>query len=652
MFLEFDTNCLASGEKAIKSLLKSNKQDIVALLKEKNKKYANFVRPYMELSAKVEYLSTMIYHLDGVYNSKLSQKVVNQIDPLLTAYGSEIQQNEKIFDAFKFIYKNEKKSLTKEQKKVCELEIRDFKLSGCGLSDELKNRLKEISLKLSELSISFSQNLLDATNAFEMIIENKDDVKNIPQSDLLAAKFVENNMTKYKFTLKMPSYIAYMTYGTNRTLREKLYQAYSTRAPQNGDLIDEILKLKSEKSEILGFENYAELSLATKTARTTDEVLDFLYLLGEKSKNRANAELEEVTELAKLDGIDKLESFDMAFYSQILKEKKYSIKEEDYKPYFEKNSVMKGLFSFLKKTFGLKFIEVSTPTWHKSVNVYDIYEKNILKSRIYVDLETRKEKKGGAWMNSWVSAYEKADGSHSLPVAFIVGNFAPASKTEPSLLRHDDVVTIFHEMGHALHHLVSQQKELFVSGINGVAWDVVEFPSQFLEYFAYEKQVLKMFAKHYKTKEVLSDEMIQRLINAKNFQSAISTLRQLEFAIFDFRLYKSPVFGEDIDKLLNEIRDEISIIKPPIYNKFQNGFSHIFSGGYAAGYYSYKWAEVLSADAFLLFIDNGVMNKRLANSYKKYILGKGGSANMSDLYKKFAKREPKVESLLKIDGII
>ena len=651
MFSEFELGCLESGKKNINNILKENTKTLKKLLEQNDKTFANFAKPYMEMSAKIEFVSTMIYHLDSVKNSELSNKVINEIDPLLTEYFTNLSQNEAIYDAFSQILANDK-TLDKSQKKVCELEIRDFKLGGCGLDNSKKQRLKELNLRLSQLSIDFSQNVLDETNKFELIIDNEEDVKNMPQSDLTAASFESDGIRKYKFNLKMPSYLAYMTYGPNRTHRESLYKAYNTRAPQNAKLIEEILALRDEKAQILGFDNYSCLSLASKSASSEEEVLDFLYLLGQKSKKRAIEELADVRKIAQEDGVDELQSFDVAYYSQKIKERDYAIKEEDYKPYFELKSVLKGLFEFLKIFFNLKFEKVNCVVWDKKVRVFDIFENKILIGRIYFDLETSKNKKGGAWMNSWVSARENQKCERFLPSAFVVGNFAPSSKKLPSLLRHDDVVTLFHEMGHALHHLMSGQKELFVSGINGVDWDVVEFPSQFLENFAYEKDVLKIFAKHHITKETLSNEMIEKLIKAKNFQSALMTLRQLEFAIFDFKAHQQPLDEVGVEKLLDWVRANISVMKPPAYAKFQNSFSHVFSGGYAAGYYSYKWAEVLSADAFLLFSEKGIKNNPLAKLYREFILAQGGSENMMELYKKFANRTPKVESLLKLDGII
>jgi oligopeptidase A len=381
-------------------------------------------------------------------------------------------------------------------------------------------------------------------------------------------------------------------------------------------------------------------------ANQTNEVLNFLEELAKNGKDKAKEELLQIKQLAKKDGIEELKSYDLAYYSEKLKKLNYDIDQEYYRPYFEQNSVLNGFFDFLNKLFDIEFkLNKNALSWDKSVKVYDIYDNNQLKSRIYIDLDARDDKKSGAWMNNWHSHYITGD-TKSLATAFIVCNF-------PQLLRHSDVVTLFHEMGHALHHLLSEVKEPFVSGIAGVTWDTVEFPSQFLEYFAFQKDVLKLFARHYKTKEILNDEAIERLNKAKNFQSSLALMRQLEFAIFDFKLYLGGIYDEDkIQILLDNIRKQTSPLIPPSYNKFQNQFSHIFSGGYSAGYYSYKWAEVLSADAFYLFLDSDIFNKNLASKYKQIILAKGGSVDMDKLYFEFTKRKADIKSLLKIDGII
>ena len=654
MFKEFHIENFENSSKLLEELLNNSRVEVEKLLEIKNKTYKNFVLPFAEIGEKINEFITPIFHLDSVKNSKITSKVYEECLPIISKYESEISQNENIYISFKNIQSNEKDTLSNIQLKVLENEIRDFELSGCQLENNKKQRLEEIDLALGELSHKFSQNILEATNSFSLIIENFEDVKEIPKSDLELAKFEEDGKTKYKFTLQMPSYIAYMTYGTSREKREELYKAYTTRAPQNGEIIEKILALKDEKVKILGFKNYASYSLATKMANSEDDVINFLEELGNKAKEKAIKELEEIKQIAKEDGIDDFRASDISFYSEKLKKAQYDIDEEYYRPYFEQNSVLNGFFTALNELFDIEFKSSNAPSWDEKVKVYDILENNKTIARIYIDLEARDDKRGGAWMNNWHSYYKDSNNNINLPTAYIVGNFPQSTKDIPSLLRHSDVVTLFHEMGHALHHLLSKVEEPTVSGISGVAWDVVEFPSQFLEYFSYDRDILKLFAKHYQTGEVLDDEAISRLIKAKNFQSSMATVRQIEFALFDFKLHQKLYKTEfEIQELLNSIRDKFSVIKTPEYNKFQNSFSHIFSGGYSAGYYSYKWAEVLSADAFYMFLDSkNVLNKELGLKYKNCVLSCGGSENMDKLFFDFAQREPKIDSLLKIDGII
>ena len=654
MFKEFHIENFENSSKLLEELLNNSRVEVEKLLEIKNKTYKNFVLPFAEIGEKINEFITPIFHLDSVKNSKITSKVYEECLPLISKYESEISQNENIYISFKNIQSNEKDTLSNIQLKVLENEIRDFELSGCQLENNKKQRLEEIDLALGELSHKFSQNILEATNSFSLIIENFEDVKEIPKSDLELAKFEEDGKTKYKFTLQMPSYIAYMTYGTSREKREELYKAYTTRAPQNGEIIEKILALKDEKVKILGFKNYASYSLATKMANSEDDVINFLEELGNKAKEKAIKELEEIKQIAKEDGVDDFRASDISFYSEKLKKAQYDIDEEYYRPYFEQNSVLNGFFTALNELFDIEFKSSNASSWDEKVKVYDILENNKTIARIYIDLEARDDKRGGAWMNNWHSYYKDSNNNINLPTAYIVGNFPQSTKDIPSLLRHSDVVTLFHEMGHALHHLLSKVEEPTVSGISGVAWDVVEFPSQFLEYFSYDRDILKLFAKHYQTGEVLDDEAISRLIKAKNFQSSMATVRQIEFALFDFKLHQKLYKTEfEIQELLNSIRDKFSVIKTPEYNKFQNSFSHIFSGGYSAGYYSYKWAEVLSADAFYMFLDSkNVLNKELGLKYKNCVLSCGGSENMDKLFFDFAQREPKIDSLLKIDGII
>jgi oligopeptidase A len=438
-----------------------------------------------------------------------------------------------------------------------------------------------------------------------------------------------------------------MTYGRNREIREELYRAYVTRAPQNAKIIDELLSLKHEMSRLLGFENYSAYSLASKMAQDEQSVLKFLKTLVKKSKNQAHEELKTLQKISN----EPLKSFDVAYYSELLKREQYDLDEELYRPYFEQNSVVNGMFEFLNKLFGISFKKVDESLWDEKASSYDVYLDRTLKARLYLDLEARKNKQGGAWMHNWQAHCINENAEEQLASAFIVCNFPSSSKTMPSLLRHDDVVTLFHEMGHTIHHLLSSVNESGVSGVHGVEWDAVEFPSQLLENFAYEPAVLKLFASHYKTKEIISDEMINKLVKSKNFLSAMGMLRQLEFSIFDFELHARVHCEEEIQTLLDSIREETSLIKPPSYNKFQNGFSHIFAGGYAAGYYSYKWAEVLSADAFFSIVDEGIFDSKTAKKYLDIVLSGGGSKSMGLLFKELLEREPNPDNLLRLNGI-
>ncbi|QSZ42334.1 M3 family peptidase [Sulfurimonas aquatica] len=627
--------------------VKQNNARVEELLKTEKKTYANFVKAMQSMEEELELFFTPLSHLNSVNNSDKTQEVYTQSLPIITEYGTKLSQNIDIYKSYKAILENEKETLNYEQKKVLELNIQHFELSGAHLDDKTKARLEEINIKKSELSNNFSQNLLDATNAYEYIITDEKDVEGIPVSDKESARFEDDGETKYKFTLQMPSYIAYMTYGKNRKIREALYKAYVSRAPENGKIIEEILSLKDEMSRLLGFKNYSEYSLASKMAKDEESVLSFLYNLLNNAKEQAKNELKELQAIAP----QNLESFDTAFYAELLKKEQYDIDEEEYRPYFEQKSVVNGMFEFLNRLFGISFKKVQEKLWHEKALSYDVVLDGEVRARIYLDLEARESKRGGAWMHNWQAHSIDEKGDESLASAFVVCNFPPSSDTNPSLLRHDDVVTLFHEMGHTIHHVLSSVNENEVSGVNGVEWDAVEFPSQFLENFAYEPQVLKMFALHHETKEILPDAMIEKLVKSKNFLSAIGMLRQLEFSIFDFKLHAKVHTEDEVQSLLNEIRKETALITTPEYNKFQNGFAHIFGGGYAAGYYSYKWAEVLSADAFYSVVDEGIFNSQTAKKYLDIVLNGGGAKSMGILFKELMGRDANTDQLLRLNGI-
>ena len=647
-FSEFKVDNLENFPQKLKELLDKQLKIIEDISKNDNKTtYNDILKPIQDLDNELELFFTPLSHLNSVKNSKETQKAYEESLPELSKYNSQISQNEELFKKIEKLNSDEL-----EEKRVIENSIRDFILSGAKLPKEKKKELEEINLKLSELSNKFSQNLLDANNSYELIIENPRDVIGIPEHDLELAKTQKDGKTIYKFTLQIPSYMAYMTYGINRGYREELYRAYTSRAPQNSQIIDEILSLRDKKAKILGFDNYADLSLATKDAKSTKDVIDFLEQLLKLSKPQAQKELKELKEFAKReDNIAQLEPFDVAYYSEKLKKSKFNFDENMTKPYFEQKKVLNGLLEIVSNLFNMEFKPANTPTWHEKVKVFDIYKDSEISGRIYFDLEARKDKRGGAWMHNWQTHFIDTNGKKHLPAVFIVCNFSSSTKETPSLLKHSDIVTLFHEMGHGIHHLFSKCHEFYVSGVNGTAWDVVEFPSQFLENFAYEKEILKKFAFHYQTEEPMSEELLDKIKESKNFQSALSILRQVEFSLFDMLLHQKLYQGDEVQELLDNIRKETSLLRVPKYNKFQNGFGHIFSGGYSAGYYSYKWAEVLSADAFFECIDNGNFNQEKANGYYKYILSRGSSEDMSQLYFKWLGRKAKVESLLKLYGI-
>ncbi len=645
MFQEFKIDNLEQFPKELANLLDQQREIIDSVTKSDDSDYIKVLKPLQDLDEELGLFFTPLSHLNSVMNSEETQKAYEESLPLLSKFSSEVAQNEALFKKIEAI-----KATNEEAKTVVSHEIRDFVLSGAKLPLDKKKRMEEISLKLSELSNNFSQNLLDATNDFELIMTEKKDVEGMPQSDIDAAAEELEGKTVYKFTLQIPSYLAYMTYGPNRVYRKQISKAYSTRAPKNAEVIDQILSLKQEKAKLLGFESYAHYALETRDAGKQEDVLGFLNDLADAALPQAKNELAELKAFAKkTDGIEDLAGYDVGYYSEKLKKEKFDFDDTMTKPYFEQEKVLNGMLDIVSELFTVTFKPASVPTWHECVKPFDIFENDALSGRIYFDLEARKEKRGGAWMNDWETHYVDAEGKKHLASAFVVCNFSPASEKTPSLLRHDDVVTLFHEMGHAIHHLFGKCNERSVSGINGVAWDVVEFPSQFLENFAYEAAILKRFGFHYESGEPISDTLMAKIKETKNFQAALGILRQVEFSLFDFQLHQKLYQGDEVQSLLDGIREKTSLLKPADYNKFQHGFAHIFAGGYAAGYYSYKWAEVLSADAFFSCLDDkSGFDKAQAKGYKEYILANGGAKEMSELYEEWLGRKADVKSLIKL----
>ncbi|HIQ46194.1 MAG TPA: M3 family peptidase [Sulfurovum sp.] len=645
MFQNFQLDHLENFPQTLETLLNQQRETIKEITHSEASDYETVLKPLQDLDEELGLFFTPLSHLNSVMNSDETQKAYEESLPLLSKFSSEMAQNETLFKKIEKI-----KASSEEAQTVVAHEIRDFVLSGVNLPEKEKKRMEEINLRLSELSNHFSQNLLDATNAYELIIKDAKDVEGMPQTDIDAAKEELDGKTVYKFTLQIPSYLAYMTYGPNREYRKELSKAYATRAPKNAEVIDEILALKNEKAKLLNFDSYAHYALETRDASQQEDVIAFLNDLAEAALPQAKKELSELQDFAKrTDGIEDLKGYDLGYYSEKLKKEKFNFDDTMTKPYFEQSKVLDGLLDIVSELFDVTFKPADVPTWHDCVKAFDIFEDGQLSGRIYFDLEARKEKRGGAWMNDWETHYVDSHGKKHLASAFIVCNFSPATESTPSLLRHDDVVTLFHEMGHAIHHLFGKCKERSVSGINGVAWDVVEFPSQFLENFAYEAAILKRFGFHYKTGEPISDDLMAKIKETKNYQAALGILRQVEFSLFDFQLHQNLYQGKEVQDLIDSIREKTSLIKAPEYNKFQHGFAHIFAGGYAAGYYSYKWAEVLSADAFFTCLDEKEgFNKESAKGYKAFILSNGGAKEMSDLYQEWLGRKADVKSLTKL----
>ena len=638
-FKEFNNNIEEAKDKLL-ILLKSNLEKIDKLLEIKDKTYENFIYPMFDLENEVSKLANTVSHINSVNNSEKSQKAINEILPDMSKYETKISTDTRIYNVYKMLKKEQYDKLDNEQKKVIDDSILYFKLAGADLSDEDKEKLGQINESLDRLSKDFEQNIINSNKDYKLIIKDFEDVKELPKNDLQMASFDDNGKTAYKFTLQAPSYIAYMTYGNNRDKREELYKAYSTRASENAKVIDELLKLKQEQAKLLGFSDYASYSNAFKDATNIKEVEDFLENLSSSVLDTAKKEYKNLEEFAG----HKLESYDSSYYSEKLRVQNFSINEEFYQDYFEKTAVLQGVLNFLEKSFNIKIKKIKAKSWHKQVEVFDFYNEDKAFGRMYFDLEAREGKRDGAWMNDYETHYVNQENQISPASAFIVCNFPPSSEDKPSLLRHRDVETLFHEIGHGIHHIFSTVKQRDISGVNGIKWDVVEFPSQFLEQFAYDKETIKMFASHYKTKEPLKNSDIDKLIKARNFQSAMHISRQCEFSIFDIKLHKKLYQGDEVQKLLDETRIKHSVSIPPKYNKFQNAFSHIFAGGYSAGYYSYKWAEVLSADLYLESKKQNIWKKYLEN-----VLYLSSSYDMSELFFNILGRKVRDSALLELN---
>ncbi len=651
-------------EPAINELLATNRKKIAELLQNHPRPdWLSVIEPIEEMDDRLSRAWSPVSHMNSVVNSTELRDAYNACLPKLTEYGTEMGQNEKLYQAYRYVAENDP-NLDENQRKVLENAIRDFHLSGVDLPEDKKARFKEIDQQLSKLSSEFSENLLDASNDWVRPVPDKSELAGLPDSAMALAKqnAQERGLDGWVLTLDFPSYYPVMTYGDNPSLREEVYRAYNTRASDqsdntewdNSDIMEQTLALRHEQAQLLGFDSYAERSLAKKMAKDPQQVLGFLQDLAERSHPQAVRELDELRVFARDQyGIDVLNPWDIAYYSEKLRQKKYNISQEEVKPYFPAEKVIQGMFDVVSRLYGVSFNErKGIDSWHPDVKFFEILDDTGVRAQFYFDLYARPKKRGGAWMDDCASRMKTRE-REQIPVAYMTCNFTPPVDGKPALLTHDEVETLFHEFGHGLHHMLTRIDYPAVSGINGVAWDAVELPSQIMENWCWEKEALALISGHYETGEPIADELYDRMIAAKNFQSAMMMVRQLEFSIFDFRIHAEydPQKGGRIYDILDEVRKEVAVIMPPAWSRFAHGFSHIFAGGYAAGYYSYKWAEVLSADAFSLFEENGIFDAGTGQRFLHNILEKGGSKDAMELFVAFRGREPEIDALLRHSGI-
>ena len=631
--------------------------------------WENFALKLEDHSEKLGRAWSQVGHMNAVVNSHELRDVYNASLQDLTDFGSDLAQDERLYKKFKAIQSSaDFAKLTATQQTIINHEVRDFRLGGAELPANKKERFKAISEQLSKLSSTFEENIMDTTNDFKHIVDDVDDLAGLPADAIEAAAEAakSDGNDGYQFSLHFPSYMPVMQYAENRELRKTLYRAYATRASElskpdasgkprwdNTSLISDLLKLKKEEAQMLGFSNFAELSLATKMADTPAQVTEFLDTLAKRAKPYAERDIQELTAYAKKLGIADIKAWDVGYVSEKLRQDKYAFSDQEVKQYFPEDKVLAGLFKVTETIFGVQVRKVEAPVWHPDASFYEISDStNKPIAYFYLDLYARQNKRGGAWMDECISRRKKTE-SLELPVAFLTCNFSAPVAGKPALFTHDEVITTFHEFGHGLHHMLTQVEEYGVSGIKGVEWDAVELPSQFMENFCWEWDVLRHMTSHVETGEQLPRVLFDKMMAAKNFQAGMQTVRQIEFSLFDMRLHGDfdPNGKETALDVIEQIRDEVAVLRPPKWNRFPNSFSHIFAGGYAAGYYSYKWAEVLSADAYSLFEELGVLSKEAGNRFKSEVLAKGGSRPAMESFVAFRGREPNMDALLRHNGM-
>jgi oligopeptidase A len=627
----------------------------------------SLVQPLEDMNEKIQRMWSPVAHLNSVMNSDDLRREYDACLPILSAYSSEVAQDERLYRAYKQVVNSDAYPLLEPaQQKIIDNTLRDFRLAGAELSGNDKKRFAEIQQELARLGSTFQNNVLDATQAWHLHITKDSSLVGLPEfaRDMASQAAKEKDLDGWCFTLDGPSYLAFMTYSDQRDLRRQMYEAYVCRASdqgpnagkwENGKVIDQMLALRREAAVLLGFDNYGEYSLATKMARDVAQVMEFLGDLARRSRPAAQREFDELAAFAKNhDGTSPLESWDIAYYSEKLREQRYAFSKEELRPYFAESQVLPGMFEVIHRLYGMTVVPLAdVEVWHDDVKAYEIRQDNgAVRGRFYLDLYARPKKRGGAWMDDCISR-KRQDGEVQVPTAYLVCNFAAPVGDKPALFTHDEVITLFHEFGHGLHHMLTRIDHVSVSGINGVAWDAVELPSQFMENWCWEKEALDLIARHYQTGDTIPDVLLEKMHAAKNFQSAMQMVRQLEFAMFDMRLHADfdPAGQQTVQQLLQGVRSEVAVVPTPAFSRFQNGFTHIFAGGYAAGYYSYKWAEVLSADAFSKFEEQGIFDRKTGEEFLHAVLEQGGSREPMELFVEFRGREPTVDALLRHSGL-
>ncbi|MGR9051138.1 MAG: oligopeptidase A [Gammaproteobacteria bacterium] len=629
--------------------------------------WSNLIEPIEAAEDRINKAWSPVSHLNSVMNNDDWRAAYNACLPKLSEFSTEMGQNKALFKAYCAIADSEEYALFDQaQKKIIDNALRDFRLSGIDLNDKDRERFKDISRSLTRLASQFEENLMDATHAWSKLINDIEELAGLPESALQQARQSAENEGRdgWMITLQFPSYLAVMTYADNRELRREHYEAFVTRASDCGPhagqwdnslIMEEILAMRHEKARLLGYDNYAELSLATKMAEDPHQVIGFLEDLADKSWRQARRDLAELRAFADSEhGIKDLQTWDIAYFSEKMRQHLYQLSQEEVKAYFPVTKVLPGLFAIVEKLYGLQISEITDfDRWHPDVRFYRILDKQQeLRGCFYLDLYARPKKRGGAWMDDCISRKKYSDRIQT-PVAYLTCNFTPPAGNNPALLTHDEVTTLFHEFGHGLHHMLTRVDYLGVSGINGVEWDAVELPSQFMENWCWEREALTLISGHYQTGEPLPDTLFEKMLAARNFQAGMQMVRQLEFSLFDFRIHREydPEKGGRVYEILNQVRNQVAVVQAPDFNRFAHSFSHIFAGGYAAGYYSYKWAEVLSSDAFSLFEEQGIFDEVSGRSFLTNILEQGGSEDAMTLFVRFRGREPSIDALLRHNGI-